>query len=55
MTFDHLIDTGPDSGLVFRPLAPRLEAALYLIWNRHQTFTPIAERFLAQVRRGFAQ
>lgn len=53
LTFDHLIDTSEDSGLVFRPLYPRLETKLYLAWNRYQTFTPIAERFLKQVRNSF--
>lgn len=54
LTFDHLVDVSKESGLVFRPLAPRAEVRLYLIWNKYQTFTPIAERFLSQVRASFA-
>ena len=50
LTFRHLIDTSKDSGLVFRPLFPALETALYIAWNRYQTFTPIAERFLQQLK-----
>jgi len=50
LTFDHLIDTSEASGLVFRPLAPKLETALYLAWKRHQTLSPIAERFLQHLR-----
>ena len=46
LTFKNLIDTSEGSGLVFRPLSPRLETMLYITWNRYQTFTPIAERFL---------
>ena len=53
LSFQHLVDVSQDSGLVFRPLFPKLEAKLYLIWNRYQTFTPIAERFLIQVKRSF--
>ena len=53
LTFEHLVDTSPGSGLAFRPLTPRLESRLYLIWNRYQPLTPIAERFIAQVREGF--
>ena len=53
LTFDGLVDTSPESGLVFRPLSPRLETKLFLIWNKYQTFTPIAERFLKQVRGRF--
>ena len=26
---------------------------LYLIWNKYQTFTPIAEKFLTQVKESF--
>jgi len=50
LTFDHLIDTGRESGLVFRPLDPPLENPLYLIWRKYQVFTPIAMRFLAAMR-----
>lgn len=46
LTFDHLINTSPDSGLVFRPLYPKLETKIYLIWKKYQAFTPIAERLL---------
>ena len=53
LSFRHLVDTSEGSGLVFRPLFPPAEVSLYLIWNKYQTFTPIAERFLAQVRRDF--
>ena len=53
LTFEHLIDTSADSGLAFRPLSPRLETTLYLIWNKYQTFTPIAERFQQQIRAAF--
>ena len=53
LTFRHLVDTSPESGLVFRPLSPRVEVKLYLIWNKYQSFTPIAERFLRQLRRSF--
>ena len=53
LTFDHLIDTSADSGLVFRPLTPKAETNLYIAWNRYQTFTPIAERFLEQLQSSF--
>ena len=53
LTFDKLIDVSPESGLVFRPLTPRLETKLYLVWKKFQPFTPIAERFLEQVKDSF--
>ena len=53
LTFAHLVDASPGSGLVFRPLSPGLETRLYLIWKKYQTFSPIAERFLRQIAGDF--
>ena len=53
LTFEHLIDCSEESDLVFRPLYPKQETRLYLIWNKYQTFTPIAEKFLNQIKESF--
>ena len=53
LTFEHLIDCSGESGLVFRPLSPKQTSELYLIWNKYPSFTPIAEKFLAQVLASF--
>jgi DNA-binding transcriptional LysR family regulator len=53
LTFDQLINTSEGSGLVFIPLQPKLETNLYIAWNRHQAFTPIAERFLKYLKNFF--
>ncbi|MCR5005399.1 MAG: LysR family transcriptional regulator [Clostridiales bacterium] len=55
LTLNDLIDTSPKSGMVFRPLAPRLEMNMHLIWNKYQSFTPIAEKFLEQIRMAFGK
>ena len=55
LTLNNLIDTSPESGLVFLPLSPRLEVKMYLIWNKYQSFTPIAERFLKQIQASFSE
>ena len=55
LTFEHLIDTSPDSGLVFRPLTPKLETKLYFIWKKYQVFTPIAEKMLERLRERFLE
>jgi DNA-binding transcriptional LysR family regulator len=52
LTFKDLINT-EKSDLVFRPLSPKLTSDLYLIWNKYQTFTPIAEKFLDQIKKAF--
>lgn len=49
LTFNHLIDTSPESGLVFRPLTPTLENKMFLIWHREQVLSPIAQRFLQEI------
>lgn len=53
LTFDQLVNTSPESGLVFRPLEPSFQVTLYLVWGRRQLMTPIAERFVEQVQRSF--
>lgn len=54
LTLEHLVDVSEGSGMCFVPLSPTLKLRFYLIWNRYQTFTPIAERFLKQIRTSFA-
>lgn len=53
LTFEHLIDTGTQSPLTFRPLSPGLYNHMYLLWRRHQLFTPIAQRFLEHLQKTF--
>ena len=55
LTYRDLVDTSSSSGLTFRPLEPKLETSLYLCWRRHQTFTPIAERFLDHAEKSFRE
>ena len=50
LAFEHLVDTGEGSGLVFCPLSPVLEAPMYIIWKKKQIFTSIAERFLRELQ-----
>ncbi len=44
--FDKIINTSGDSRLCFRPLAPRLEAEMSIIWKKYQIFSKPAEKFL---------
>ena len=53
LTFRDLVDTSDGSGLVFRPLKPALTTLLYLVWNKRQTLTPIAEEFLSGLRNAY--
>ena len=55
ITFDKIISTGADSELCFRPLAPRLETPMYLIWKKYQVFSPVAELLLNEIKRHLGQ
>lgn len=46
---DKLINTA-GTGLCFRPLRPRLELGMYLVWKKSQIFSPAAEWFLGRLR-----
>jgi len=55
LSFDKLADTGPDSELCFRPLAPALETKMYVVWKKYQMFSPAAERLLAEMKEWFGR
>ena len=50
LTLDNLVNTGDLSELVSRPLMPVLENKMYLVWKKYQMFSPIAEKFLVEIR-----
>lgn len=45
ITIDKLVDT-MDNNVCFRPLYPRLESSLDIVWKKHQIFSPAAKIFL---------
>ena len=47
---DKIINVA-DSNLCFRPLTPKLEARMYVIWKRQPAFTKAAGYFLAELRK----
>lgn len=51
LILDKLIHLSGDSELCFRPLEPRLEIEIHLVWKKHQVFSKAAELFLAQLRK----
>lgn len=53
LTFDKLITANEESELVFRPLTPRLESKMYLIWKKNQLFSPMAEKLLNYLKEFF--
>ena len=55
VSLDKLADTSADSPLCFRPLEPRLESGLDIVWKKYQVFSPAAEAFLDRLRERCAE
>ena len=53
LVFDKLADVSCESGLCFRPLSPKLETRMYIIWKKYQVFTPIAEKLVELLKERF--
>ncbi|MNT58276.1 DNA-binding transcriptional regulator HcaR [compost metagenome] len=54
VTIDKIVNTSNNSKLCFRPLKPRLESGLNLVWRRHQVFSVAAEMFLNEIKENFS-
>lgn len=50
LSFDRLVDTGPDSPLCFRPLTPPLRSRLFLVWKKYAVFSPAAAVLLEELK-----
>lgn len=50
VSLDKLVDTSADSLLCFRPLEPKLESGLDLVWKKYQVFSAAAEFFLNKLK-----
>jgi len=48
---DKIINTSGDSNLTFRPLYPRVESHLDVVWKKYRTFSGAAEIFLEQLKK----
>lgn len=53
VTLDNLANTSASSALCFRPLSPRLESGLNVVWKKYQVFSPAAEVFLDRLKEAF--
>jgi DNA-binding transcriptional LysR family regulator len=50
LCLDKIINTSGDSNLCFRPLEPRVELEMNLVWKKYQILTKAAEKFLDILR-----
>ncbi len=53
VTIDKLVNTAESSALCFRPLEPKLDSGLNLIWKKYQVFSSAAELFLERLQDAF--
>ncbi len=53
VTIDKIANTSESSNLCFRPLEPRLDSGLNIVWKKYQVFSSAAEVFLERLRQEF--
>ena len=53
ITINKIANTSENSNLCFRPLEPRLDSGLNIIWKKYQVFSSAAELFLERLREKF--
>ena len=53
ITLDKLANTSKESEICFRPLSPKLESGLDLVWKKYQVFSPAAKLFLTKLQDKF--
>ena len=47
---DKIINTSGNSNLCFRPLSPKREEGMSIIWKKYQIFTKASERFMQEIK-----
>lgn len=53
VTIDKIANTSENSSLCFKPLEPKLDSGLNIIWKKYQVFSSAAELFLERLRDSF--
>lgn len=48
--FDKIINTSGNSKLCFRPLSPKREAGMSIVWKKYQIFSKACEKFMMKLR-----
>ncbi|BFJ01278.1 MULTISPECIES: LysR family transcriptional regulator [Priestia] len=55
ITLDKIVNTSTTSNLCFRPLQPRLESGLNIVWKKHHVLSAAANAFLKELQGEFSQ
>lgn len=53
ITLDKLANTSEANGICFKPLHPKLESGLDIVWKKYQVFSPAAKLFLERLQVRF--
>lgn len=53
ITLDKLANTSDESNLCFRPLKPKLQSGLDIVWKKYQVFSQAAKIFLDMMQQKF--
>ncbi len=48
--FDKIINTSGDSRLCFRPLSPKREDSISIVWKKYQVFSKACEKFIEKLK-----
>lgn len=54
ITLNKIVNTSGESNLCFKPLEPRLESGLNLVWKKHQVFSAASDLFLKAIQAEFS-
>lgn len=54
ITLDKIVNTSGESNLCFKPLEPRLESGLNLVWKKHQVFSAASDLFFQAIQAKFS-
>ncbi len=55
LVLDKIVNTSSNSNICFRPLEPRLESGLNIVWKKHQLFSAAADVFLKEMQAEFSK
>lgn len=51
LCLDKIINVSGDSNLCFKPLSPKLEVGMSIVWKKHQMFSKAGEKFLEELNK----
>lgn len=53
ITFDKIINTSGSSALCFRPLSPKREEGMSIVWKKYQIFSKASGKFMEKMKESF--